>query len=131
MVESAEPGEQPHVALVLVVDDSERLRVMLEQMLIAFGVRVETAADGMEAVAKYVKYRPDAVLLDISMPELDGLTTLKLIRQIDPKARVSMVTAQGQREKVVEAMKSGATDFVLKPFESSRLLIAVQTLLAA
>src|SRR2546428_120889 len=74
---------------------------------------------------------PDAVLMDITMPEMDGLAALKEIRKLDPTARVAMVTAMGQQAIVMEALKAGAKDFVLKPFQPDRVLGALQKLLAA
>jgi two-component system, chemotaxis family, chemotaxis protein CheY len=82
-------------------------------------------------VRLYAEHRPDAVLLDITMPEMDGLTALKEIRKLDPDARVAMVTAMGQQGIVMEALHAGARDFVLKPFQADRVLGALQKLLAA
>jgi two-component system chemotaxis response regulator CheY len=91
---------------------------------------VVEAGDGDQAVKLYQEARPDAVLLDVTMPRMDGLTALKEIRKIDPRARVAMVTAMGQQDVVVEALKSGARDFVMKPFEAERLNAALDRILS-
>ena len=119
------------MARVLVVDDAAFMRLRAAKVLQDNGHEVAQAENGLEAVRKYAEWRPDAVLLDITMPEMDGLTALREIRKIDPHARVAMVTAMGQQAIVMEALKSGAKDFVLKPFQPDRVLSALQKLLAA
>ncbi len=119
------------MARVLVVDDAAFMRVRAAKVLEDSGHEVEQAENGLEAVKKYAEWRPDAVLMDITMPEMDGLTALKEIRKLDPGARVAMVTAMGQQAIVMEALKAGAKDFVLKPFQPDRVLGALQKLLAA
>jgi len=119
------------MARVLVVDDAAFMRVRAAKVLQDSGHEVEQAENGLEAVKKYAEWRPDAVLMDITMPEMDGLTALKEIRKLDPGARVAMVTAMGQQAIVMEALKAGAKDFVLKPFQPDRVLGALQKLLAA
>ena len=89
------------------------------------------AENGREAITKYAEWRPDAVLMDITMPEMDGLEALTEIRKIDPSARVAMVTAMGQQAMVMAALKAGAKDFVLKPFQPDRILATLHKLLAA
>ena len=81
--------------------------------------------NGAVAVNAYMANRPDAVLMDVTMPEMDGLAALKAIRSSDPNARVVMLTALGQESVVLEAIKSGAKDFVVKPFEPARVLAAI------
>jgi two-component system chemotaxis response regulator CheY len=119
------------MARILVVDDAAFMRVRAAKVLEDNGHEVELAANGREAVTKYAARRPDAVFMDITMPEMDGLTALVEIRKIDPTARVAMVTAMGQQAIVMEALKAGARDFVLKPFQPDRMLAALQKLLAA
>jgi two-component system chemotaxis response regulator CheY len=119
------------MAKVLVVDDAEFMRVRAARVLEDAGHEVAQAGNGVEAVEHYAVWQPDAVLLDITMPEMDGLTALKEIRKIDPSARVAMVTAMGQQTIVMEALRSGARDFVLKPFQPERVLAAVRRLVAA
>ncbi|KPL84151.1 chemotaxis protein CheY [Thermanaerothrix daxensis] len=117
------------MATVLVVDDAEFLRVRISKMLVAEGYQVIEAENGAAAVEKYKAERPDVVLMDITMPEMDGLTALKNIRAFDPQAKVVMLTALGQESVVLEAVKSGARDFVVKPFNQERVLSALQKLL--
>jgi two-component system, chemotaxis family, chemotaxis protein CheY len=118
------------VAKVLVVDDAAFMRLRACKVLEANGHNVVQAENGLEAVRQYAEHRPDAVLMDITMPEMDGMAALKEIKKIDPLARVAMVTAMGQQAVVMEALKAGAKDFVLKPFQPDRVLNALNKLLA-
>ena len=119
------------MAKVMVVDDAAFMRLRACKVLQDNGHDVIQAENGAEAVKQYAEHRPDAVLMDITMPEMDGLAALKEIRRMDPNARVAMVTAMGQQAIVMEALKAGARDFVLKPFQPDRVLNALQKLLAA
>ena len=119
------------MAKVLVVDDAAFMRVRAAKVLTDNGHEVAQAENGVEAVRKFTEWRPDAVLMDITMPEMDGLAALKEIKKVDPSARVAMVTAMGQQAIVMEALKAGARDFVLKPFQPDRVLGALEKLLAA
>lgn len=118
------------MAKILVVDDAEFLRVRISKMLVGGGHEVMEADNGLNAVNTYKSAKPDAVLMDITMPEMDGLAALKEIRAADPQARVVMLTALGQESVVMEAIKSGAKDFVVKPFEPERVLAAITKALA-
>ena len=118
------------MAKILIVDDAEFLRVRISKMLTGDGFEVIEAENGARAVEIYQRDRPDLVLLDVTMPEMDGLTALKHIRGFDPKARVVMLTALGQESVVLEAIKSGARDFIVKPFERDRVMNAINKLLA-
>jgi two-component system, chemotaxis family, chemotaxis protein CheY len=118
------------MAKVLIVDDAEFLRVRLTKMLSTDGYEVFQAENGVKAVATYKDIHPDVVLMDVTMPEMDGLTALKEIVGFDSKARVIMLTALGQESVVLEAVKSGARDFVVKPFEQERVMKAITKLLA-
>jgi two-component system, chemotaxis family, chemotaxis protein CheY len=118
------------MAKILIVDDAEFLRMRISKMLIGDGYEVVEAENGALAVEKYKDIKPDVVLMDITMPEMDGLTALKHIRAFDSKARVIMLTALGQESVVLEAIKSGARDFVVKPFERERVLSAITKLLS-
>ncbi|MGE5620288.1 MAG: response regulator [Sphingomonadaceae bacterium] len=113
---------------LLVVDDAAFMRMRCSKLLTESGYQVIEAENGAQAVEQYRAHRPDAVLLDITMPEMDGLTALKEIRKLDPNAKVAMVTAMGQQSIVMEALKAGARDFVLKPFQSDRVLATVKKL---
>jgi two-component system chemotaxis response regulator CheY len=119
------------MARILVVDDAAFMRVRAAKVLEDHGHEVDQAENGREALKRYAEVRPDAVLLDITMPEMDGLTALKELRKLDPTARVAMVTAMGQQAIVMEALRAGAKDFVLKPFQPDRMMAAIQKLLAS
>jgi two-component system, chemotaxis family, chemotaxis protein CheY len=116
------------MATLLVVDDAAFMRMRCSKLLTENGYTVVEAENGVQAVKQYIQHRPDAVLLDITMPEMDGLTALREIRKLDPNAKVAMVTAMGQQSTVMEALKAGARDFVLKPFQSDRVLATVKKL---
>ncbi len=118
------------MAKILIVDDAEFLRVRISKMLVGAGHEVIEADNGLNAVNTYKSAKPDAVLMDITMPEMDGLAALKEIRAADPNARVVMLTALGQESVVMEAIKAGAKDFVVKPFEQERVLTAITKALA-
>ena len=115
---------------ILVVDDAAFMRLKCSKLLSSNGYDVVEAGNGVEAVDVYRREKPDAVLMDVTMPEMDGLTALKEIRTLDPSARIAMVTAMGQQSVVMEAIKSGARDFVVKPFEPTRVMAALKKLLA-
>ena len=118
------------MAKILVVDDAAFMRMRCSKLLTENGHEVIEAGTGREAVEQYKKTSPDAVLLDITMPDMDGLTALKEIRAHDSDARVAMVTAMCQQSIVMEALQAGARDFVVKPFDASRVLAAVEKLIA-
>ena len=113
---------------ILIVDDAAFMRMRCNRLLSENGHEVVEAANGVEALQKFQQHRPDAVLLDITMPEMDGIMTLKKLIEIDGKVRVAMVTAMGQQSMVIEALKSGAKDFVVKPFDADRVLAAIKKL---
>ncbi len=117
------------MAKILIVDDAEFLRVRISKMLIADGFEVTEAENGLKAIEAYKANHPDMVLMDITMPEMDGLSALKELRKIDPAAKVIMLTALGQESVVLEAVKSGARDFIVKPFERDRVLSAINKIL--
>jgi two-component system chemotaxis response regulator CheY len=116
------------MAKVLLVDDAAFMRMRCAKLLREEGHEVIEASNGREAVEMYQTARPDAVLMDITMPEMDGLEALRAIKAVDPNAQVAMLTAMGQQAIVIEAIKSGARDFVVKPFERERVLAAVAKL---
>jgi two-component system chemotaxis response regulator CheY len=114
------------MARVLVVDDAAFMRKMVTDALAGGGHEiVGEAGNGSEAVSRYQELRPDLTTLDITMPEKDGLTALQEIMAIDPGAKVIMCSALGQESKVLESIKLGAKDFVVKPFQPDRVLSAV------
>ncbi|MBI4926130.1 MAG: response regulator [Anaerolineae bacterium] len=118
------------MAKILIVDDAEFLRVRITKMLSGDGYEVFEAENGLKAVDTYKEVHPDVVLMDVTMPEMDGLSALKEIRKMDPQARVVMLTALGQESVVLEAVKSGARDFIVKPFERDRVMNAISKLLS-
>ena len=113
---------------IMVVDDAAFMRVRCAKLLRDNGYEVVEAENGAQAVIKYQEARPDAVLMDITMPEMDGLDALITIRQFDGQAKVAMLTAMGQQSVVIEAIKAGAKDFIIKPFQPERVLGAVKKL---
>ena len=114
------------MAKIMVVDDAAFMRMRCTKLLQDNGYETLEAANGVEAVKKYQEQKPDAVLMDITMPDMDGIETLKKLVEIDSKVRIAMVTAMGQQSLVIEALKSGAKDFVVKPFNADRVLAAVK-----
>jgi two-component system chemotaxis response regulator CheY len=121
----------PTRARILIADDSSFIRYGLRKLLAENGFQVLEADGGTRAIQIYKDERPDAVLLDITMPDLDGLSALRQIRRLDPRARVAMVTGMGQQSIVLQAIQAGASDFVVKPFEGPRVLAAIQKLVAS
>lgn len=114
------------MARVLVVDDAAVMRMVVGDVLSGGGHEViGEASTGHEAIARYRELQPEVVTLDVTMPEMDGLTALKEIVAMDPAARVIMCSALGQESKVLEAIEAGAKDFVVKPFKADRMLDAV------
>jgi two-component system chemotaxis response regulator CheY len=114
------------MARVLVVDDAAFMRKVVSDALSGGGHEViGEAATGVEAIARFQELQPELTTLDITMPEMDGLTALREIIALDPRARVIMCSALGQESKVLEAIKAGAKDFVVKPFKADRVLDAV------
>jgi two-component system, chemotaxis family, chemotaxis protein CheY len=119
------------MARVLVVDDAVFMRKVVSDALASGGHEViGEASNGVEAVDRYRELRPDVVTLDITMPEKTGLEALPEIIAIDPNAKVLMCSALGQESKVIEALKLGAKNFVVKPFKPDVLLEAVDKVLA-
>lgn len=117
---------------ILIVDDAPIIRLMLKDILIEHGYDVvDEGSDGEEGVEKFKALRPDLVTMDITMPEKNGIEALKEILAIDPKAKVVVITAIEQRESLMEAIKSGAADYIVKPFESDRVISAVKKVLSA
>ena len=116
---------------VLVCDDAVFMRTMVSDILSQAGFTVVGEAEnGKQAVEKYQELKPDLVTMDIIMPEMGGIEAVKKITQLDPGARILMCSAMGQQSLVQEALQAGARDFVVKPFQPSRVLEAVQRVLA-
>lgn len=112
---------------VLIVDDAAFMRMMIKDILSKNGFEViGEAENGAKAVEKWQELRPDLTTMDITMPEMDGITAVKAIKKIDPAAKVIMCSAMGQQAMVIEAIQSGARDFIVKPFQPDRVLEAIR-----
>ncbi|WP_163859562.1 response regulator [Paenibacillus elgii] len=111
------------MAKIMIVDDTAFMRMMMREILTDSGFEVIAEAEnGKEAVQFFRQYRPQLVTMDITMPEMDGIAALKEIKRIDPMARVIICSAMGQKDRVVEAITSGAMDFIVKPFQKEKVL---------
>ena len=112
---------------ILICDDAAFMRMMIKDILTKNGYTVAGEAEnGAKAVEKYTELKPDLVLMDITMPEMDGIQALKKIRELDPKASVIMCSAMGQQAMVIESIQAGAKDFIVKPFQAERVIEAVK-----
>ncbi len=116
---------------VLVVDDAAFMRMMIRDILSKEGYIIHEAVNGRDALEKYDEVGPDLVTMDITMPEMSGLDALREIRSSDPTARVLMVSAMGQQKMIVEALEAGAMDFLVKPFQPTKVLETVKKCLQA
>ena len=116
---------------ILVVDDAAFMRLIIRDILVGGGYEVVgEAEDGNQAVAMYKALSPDIVLMDITMPEKNGIVAVQEILADDPQAKIIMVSAMGQQAMVIQSIKSGAMDFVVKPFHSDRVLGSIEKALA-
>lgn len=112
---------------ILIVDDAAFMRMMIKEILAGHGFEVVgEAQDGRAAIKKYRELHPDLVTLDITMPEMDGITALKEIRKVDPDAKVIMCSAMGQQAMVIDAIQAGAKDFIVKPFQADRVIEVIK-----
>ena len=112
---------------ILICDDAAFMRMMIKDILSKNGYNVAGEAEnGAKAVEKYNELKPDLVLMDITMPEMDGIQALKKIKETDPSALVIMCSAMGQQAMVIESIQAGAKDFIVKPFQADRVLEAVK-----
>ena len=115
------------MARVLIVDDAAFKRMMIKDILEKNGYEIAgEAANGAIAVEMYNKEKPDVVTMDITMPDMDGIEAVKNIRANDPNAKIIMCSAMGQQSMVMDAIKAGAKDFIVKPFQPDRVLEAVK-----
>ncbi|HZO86732.1 MAG TPA: response regulator [Chthonomonadaceae bacterium] len=115
---------------VLITDDALFMRITLKNILTKGGYEVVgEAANGKESVDLYLQIKPDLVTMDITMPEMDGITAVREIKKRDPSANIIMCTAMGQKNMVMEAVAAGAKDFIVKPFQPDKVLEAVQKLI--
>ncbi|MGI6096662.1 MAG: response regulator [Dethiobacteria bacterium] len=113
----------------LITDDTAFMRMTLRNILEKNGYKVVAeAGDGKEALEKYKQHKPDLVTMDITMPNVDGITAIKEIIAFDPEAKIIVVSAMGQKALVIDALNAGAKDFVVKPFQPDRIIEALQKL---
>ena len=119
------------MARILVVDDARFMRLQCTKVLREAGHEVAEAENGAEAVERYEEWKPQLVLMDVTLPVMDGIEAVKAIKEKDPDARIVMVSAIGQQAMVMSAIEAGALDFVLKPFAPQLLLEAVNKALAS
>lgn len=111
---------------ILIVDDAAFMRMMIRDILTKNGFEVVgEAQDGAQAVEKFKELHPDLITMDITMPEMDGIAALKEIKKMDPNAKVIMCSAMGQQAMVIDAIQAGAKDFIVKPFQSDRVIEAI------
>lgn len=112
---------------ILICDDAAFMRMMIKDILTKNGYNVAGEAEnGQKAVEKYKEINPDLVLMDITMPEMDGIQALKEIKKVDGGALVIMCSAMGQQAMVIESIQAGAKDFIVKPFQAERVIEAVK-----
>lgn len=115
---------------ILIVDDAAFMRMMLKDILTKNGYIVAGEAEnGAVAVEMFKELRPDLVTMDITMPEMDGITAVKEIRDIDSNAKIIMCSAMGQQAMVIDSIQAGAKDFIVKPFQPDRVLEAIAKVL--
>lgn len=115
---------------ILIVDDAAFMRMMIKNSLTGQGyTNIVEAADGQEAVNTYNAEKPNLVIMDITMPNMDGLQALQAIKAADPAAKIVMCSAMGQESMVVDAIRFGALDFIVKPFKPDRILQTVEKIL--
>ena len=111
---------------ILLVDDAAFMRMMIKNTLAQNGYTdIIEASDGLEALEKCLSENPDLVLMDITMPNLDGIEALRKLKEVQPSTRVVMCSALGQEKMVLEAIKLGAEDFIVKPFKPERIMKTV------
>lgn len=111
---------------VLIVDDAAFMRMMVKDILQKNGFEVVgEGSNGIQAVELYKQEKPDVVTMDITMPDMDGIEAVKQIKAFDPNAKIVMCSAMGQQSMVMDAIKAGARDFIVKPFQADRVLEAI------
>jgi two-component system chemotaxis response regulator CheY len=119
-------------ATILIADDLSFMRMIQKEILAERGYDVVgEAADGLQAVEQYKSLKPDLVILDITMPNMNGLQAMRKILAFDAKARIIMCSALGQQNLIVDAIRAGVKDFIVKPFKPERILSAIQKALGA
>ena len=125
------PKRKPFVSwkssTILIVDDAPLMRSMLQDVIKTNGLAKETfeAVDGNDAIKKYLVHKPNLVIMDVIMPNTDGIEALQQIKKTDPKAKVLMISSVDEKTKVQDAMKLGAIDYIVKPIDRSSLALAI------
>lgn len=115
---------------ILIVDDAAFMRMMIKDILTRSGYEIiGEAENGARAVEKFKEMLPDLVIMDITMPEVDGIQAVKDIKSIDDNAKIIMCSAMGQQAMVIESIQAGAKDFIVKPFQADRVVDAVKRIL--
>ncbi len=115
------------MASILIVDDAAFMRMMIKDILSKNGYEVVGEAEnGQKAVDKFKELNPDLVIMDITMPEMDGIQAVKLIKEFNNAAKIIMCSAMGQQAMVIESIQAGARDFIVKPFQADRVIEAVK-----
>ncbi|ACM61234.1 two-component system chemotaxis response regulator CheY [Caldicellulosiruptor bescii] len=115
---------------ILIVDDAAFMRMMLKDIITKNGYEVAGEAEnGAKAVEMYKELKPDLVMMDITMPEMDGIQAVREIKKIDPQAKIIMCSAMGQQAMVIESIQAGARDFIVKPFQAERIVEAIKKVL--
>ena len=116
---------------ILIVDDASFMRMMIKDILTKNGFKVAGEAEnGIKAVEKFKELDPELVIMDITMPEMDGIQAVKEIKSVDPNSKIIMCSAMGQQAMVIEAIQAGAKDFIVKPFQADRVIEAVKKVLS-
>jgi len=115
---------------ILIVDDAVFMRTVLKNILVKEGYEIFEASNGLEAIQEFNRHQPDLITMDITMPEMDGIMALKEILKLDSDAKVCMVSAMGQESIILESIKQGAKDFIVKPFIPTDVLDKVKKLSA-
>ncbi|MDN5360481.1 MAG: two-component system, chemotaxis family, chemotaxis protein CheY [Thermotogaceae bacterium] len=111
---------------VLIVDDAAFMRMILKDIVTKNGYEVAgEAANGLEAIERYKELKPDVTTMDITMPEMNGIDAIKKIKEADSEAKVIVCSAMGQQAMVIDAIQAGAKDFIVKPFQHSRVIEAL------
>lgn len=115
---------------ILIVDDAAFMRMMIKDILTKNGFEIVGEADnGARAIEKYKEHTPDLVIMDITMPEVDGIAAVKEIKKINSDSKIIMCSAMGQQAMVIESIQAGARDFIVKPFQAERVVEAVKKVL--
>ena len=115
---------------ILICDDAAFMRMMIKDILVKNGYEIAAEAEnGLKPVEQYPDAKPDLVLMDITMPEVDGIDAVRRIIALDPNANVIMCSAMGQQSMVIDAIQSGAKDFIVKPFQADRVIESIRKVL--